>query len=60
MKVHVGIIGGLFNEQNHVEEAKKRLLVALPFWFAGIVTAAVSVVYARAFHVVELQSLGVF
>jgi H+/Cl- antiporter ClcA len=60
MKVHVGIIGGLFNEQNHVEEAKKRLLVALPFWFAGIVTAAVSVVYARAFHVVELQSLVLF
>ncbi len=60
LKVHAGIIGGLFNEQNHIEEAKKRLLVALPFWFAGIVTAAVAVLYARAFQFVEQQSIHLF
>jgi H+/Cl- antiporter ClcA len=57
---HVRIIGSLFNEQNHVEEAKKRLLVALPFWFAAVVTAAISVVYAKIFLLVEKQSVVLF
>jgi H+/Cl- antiporter ClcA len=57
---HIGIIRGLFDEQNHVEEAKKRLLLALPFWFAGFVTAGLAVFYARAFQVVEKESLKIF
>lgn len=60
IKEHAGIIGGLFNEQNHVAEAKKRLFVALPFWFAGIVTAVIAVLFARAFQFVEKQSLILF
>jgi H+/Cl- antiporter ClcA len=57
---HIGIIRSLFDEHNHVEEAKRRLLVALPFWFAAFVTAGLAVFYARAFQVVEKESLKIF
>ena len=57
---HIGIIRGLFSGHDHVQEAKKRLLIALPFWLAGLVTAVVATIYARLFHVFENQALVIF
>ncbi len=57
---HLAIIRELFDERNHVEEAKRRLLVALPFWFAAVVTSGIAVFYARAFQMVEKLALNIF
>ncbi len=57
---HIGIIRSLFSGHDHVQEAKKRLLVALPFWLAGLITAVIATAYARVFHLFENQAILMF
>lgn len=50
----------LFNDQNHILEARKNILNAIPFWIAAIVTAIVATLYAYAFSYVEKISLVLY
>lgn len=51
------IVRDLFNDQNHVVEAKKHILAALPFWIAGIITAILATFYAHLFSYVEKKAI---
>ena len=51
------IVRDLFNDQNHLKEAKKHILAALPFWLAGIITAVLATLYAHLFSYVEKEAI---
>lgn len=55
---HAKIFRGVFNEEDHLLEAKNRIMSALPFWIAGLVTAICATLYAQVFRYVEAQSLS--
>lgn len=57
---HSKVTRSLFNDQNHIEEAKKRFLLALPFWFAGLLTALFATLYARVFSFFEQESIHLY
>lgn len=50
-------IRNVFNDQNHLEEARSRFLQALPFLTAALITAIAATLYAKAFQYVENQSV---
>lgn len=43
-------------KEKHLERAKARLLEALPYWIAGVVTALVATGYSKLFHFAELEA----
>lgn len=59
-------IRNIFNDQNHLEEAKSRFLQSLPFLVAAFITSAAATLYAKAFQYVEnlsttiIQSVGLW
>jgi len=50
-------IRNVFNDHNHLEEARSRFLQALPFLTAALITAIAATLYAKAFQYVENQSV---
>jgi H+/Cl- antiporter ClcA len=50
----------LFNDHNHLEEARSRFLQALPFLTAAVLTAIATTLYAKAFQFAENQSILLF
>ena len=50
-------IRDIFNDQNHMQEARTRFLQAVPFLSAALLTAGAATIYAKAFQLVEIQSV---
>lgn len=55
--VNLRTIRDVFNDQNHIQEARFRFLQALPFLVAACITAVAATLYAKAFQFVENQSV---
>jgi H+/Cl- antiporter ClcA len=50
------VIQKALNDQHHIEETKRRVLIAIPFWIAGIATALAATAYAKLFSLAENQA----
>lgn len=50
-------IRDVFNDQNHILEARTRFLQAMPFLVAALLTAGAATLYAKAFQLVEIESM---
>lgn len=64
IKTHLKTVRDVFNDQNHLQEARSRFLQSLPFLSAAFVTAIIATLFAKAFEYAErtsatiIQSLG--
>lgn len=58
LNTHLKTIRNIFNDQNHLEEARGGFLQVVPFLTGALLTALAATLYAKAFHYVEDQSLN--